>query len=177
MTVDCGAKDGGQGPWPGRGVTLISGGQTGVDRAALDAALACGLACGGACPVGRLAEDGPIPARYPLQETQSSDYAERTRRNVADADATLIVTDKRLGGGTLLTVDEACRQGKPCLVVDLREQPAADAAEQILAWLGAVRPAVLNVAGPRESQSPGIHAAALSLLTALCRELKALASG
>lgn len=76
---------------PGRRLRVISGGQTGVDRAALDVALELGLPCGGWCPAGRRAEDGPIPARYPLTETAGADYVERTRRNVVEADATLVL--------------------------------------------------------------------------------------
>src|SRR5690606_4861542 len=76
----------------GPDIVIHAGGQTGVDRAALDAAMVCGVPVGGWCPRGRRAEDGPIPARYPLAETASSDYAERTRRNVLDADATLVLT-------------------------------------------------------------------------------------
>src|SRR5438309_682688 len=88
---------------------IISGGQTGVDRAALDAALACGVPCGGCCPQGRRAEDGPIAARYPLTETPSPDYPPRTERNVRDADATLILIKGMPSGGTALTIEVARR--------------------------------------------------------------------
>src|SRR5210317_1948565 len=79
---------------------IVSGGQTGVDRGALDAALTLGRVCGGWCPEGRLADDGPIPARYPLQELPGGGYRARTRRNVRDSDATLIVTFGAPTGGT-----------------------------------------------------------------------------
>ena len=97
---------------------IISGGQTGVDRGALDAALHLGVAAGGWCPKGRLAEDGPIPARYPLAETGSAAYEERTALNVMDADATLILASgpggpKSLKGGTLATHRKAEESGKP----------------------------------------------------------------
>jgi hypothetical protein len=105
---------------------IVSGGQTGVDRAALDVALALGYPCGGWCPRGRRAEDGPIDDRYPLTETKTDRYQERTRLNVRDADATLIVTRGYPVGGTRLTVDTAVRAGRPCLVIDLDTAPAAD---------------------------------------------------
>jgi predicted Rossmann fold nucleotide-binding protein DprA/Smf involved in DNA uptake len=92
---------------------IVSGGQTGVDRAALDIALALGIPCGGWCPRGRGAEDGVIPARYPLQETCSHDYAERTRRNVIDSDGTLILAIGALHGGTLLTAQLAEKAASP----------------------------------------------------------------
>jgi predicted Rossmann fold nucleotide-binding protein DprA/Smf involved in DNA uptake len=140
---------------------VISGGQTGVDRAALEAALALGLACGGFCPRGRRAEDGTIPARYPLTETRSRDYRVRTRRNVLAADATLVLARGRLAGGSALTRRLALAAGKPCLVVDLAAAPAAAAVRR---WLRANRVRVLNVGGPRASTHPGIHAEALAFL-------------
>jgi hypothetical protein len=87
-----------------QGFKIISGGQTGVDRAALDAALALNIPCGGWCPKGRKAEDGPIPERYPLQETSSADYRVRTEKNVTDSDGTLILTRGPVTGGTAYTV-------------------------------------------------------------------------
>jgi hypothetical protein len=153
------------GPTPvGRGPVkrVISGGQTGVDRAALDAALALGLPCGGWCPRDRHAEDGRIDERYPLVETDSPDPAVRTRRNAAGADGTLILAPPgELTGGTALTAREAETLGRPCLVVD----PAStDAPAMIRQWLGTHAIASLNVAGPRESQSPGIYDRVLTLL-------------
>jgi hypothetical protein len=132
---------------------IISGGQTGVDRAALDAAIALGIPHGGWCPRGRLAEDGPIPARYALRETATSEYRERTERNVLDSDATLILHFGPLSAGTLLTRGLASLHRKPCLTIDLTqpEEPAT-----IREWLRTNTVATLNVAGPRESQSPGI---------------------
>jgi len=142
---------------------LISGGQTGVDRAALDAALALGISCGGWCPRGRRAEDGPIDARYPLQETPSADYAQRTEWNVRDSDGTLVLTRGEPRGGTALTLDFARSLGRPTLVLDLARAPDADAVRD---WLQRERIRVLNVAGPRESVAPGIHEDALGLLRA-----------
>jgi len=132
---------------------IVSGGQTGVDRAALDAALELAIPHGGWCPRGRLAEDGRIADRYELRETATADYAQRTEQNVLDSDATLILHRGALGGGTLLTRQLAARHNKPCLVVDLANPtPAAD----VQRWLHSHAVKVLNVAGPRESQSPGI---------------------
>ena len=92
---------------------IISGGQTGVDRAALDVALALGLAVGGGCPKGRRAEDGIIPDRYPLTETPEPNYEARTRRNVEDADGTLILNRGKLDGGTALTAATPARSASP----------------------------------------------------------------
>jgi hypothetical protein len=143
---------------------IVSGGQTGVDRAALDVALELGLLCGGWCPRGRKAEDGSIPDRYRLTETRSVDYAQRTEWNVRDSDATLVLTRGQPSGGTALTIDLARRLGKPRLVVDLDEQPDAG---KVRGWIESQKVSVLNVAGPRESQSPGIHAAAADFLRAI----------
>jgi hypothetical protein len=143
---------------------VISGGQTGVDRAALDVALELGLACGGWCPKGRRAEDGPIPEHYPLTETKSPRYPQRTKANVLDSDGTLILTRGCLAGGTALTVRIARAKGKPHLVVDLG-QPADPA--EVRNWCLAQQIRILNVAGPRESETPGIYAQAAEFLRAV----------
>jgi hypothetical protein len=140
---------------------IISGGQTGVDRAALDVALALGLPCGGWCPRGRRAEDGPLPARYPLQETRSSAYPARTARNVRDSDGTLVLMRGQPDRGTALTIGLARRHGKPCHVADLSGSPDAEAVRR---WAAAAGIGVLNVAGPRESSQPGIYQQALAFL-------------
>jgi hypothetical protein len=144
---------------------VISGGQTGVDRAALDVAMELGTACGGWCPRGRRAEDGRIPDRYPLRETPSAGYAQRTEWNVGAADATLVLHRGRLRGGTALTVALARRLGKPWLAVDLAAGPADVGAGR--AWLDERRVAALNVAGPRESLAPGIAEQARAVLRAV----------
>jgi len=143
---------------------VISGGQTGVDRAALDVARACGLAHGGWCPRGRTAEDGPIPAEYPLTETPEADHAQRTAWNVRDSDGTLVLIRGRPRGGTALTIQLARLLSKPCLVVRLDEHPEAAA---VGAWAAAHGVRVLNVAGPRESQWPGVYAQAAAFLREL----------
>jgi hypothetical protein len=147
-----------------RPAKIVSGGQTGVDRAALDAAIALGIPHGGWCPKGRLAEDGTIPPQYRLVETDLPDYAERTERNVLDSDATLILCRGQPTGGTELTRRLARRHGKPHRVVDL-DQPIDWPA--IRRWLARHGTGTLNVAGPRESQCPGIHAQAAEFLREL----------
>ena len=132
---------------------IISGGQTGVDRAGLDAALGLGISCGGWCPKGRLAEDGVIDERYPLRETDSADYPVRTEMNVKDSDATFIVTQGPVTEGTAGTLELAKRFKKTHLVVDLSK--AKDAAI-VRKWLEFNQVGTLNVAGPRESKIPGI---------------------
>jgi hypothetical protein len=97
---------------------VISGGQTGVDRGALDAALAFEVECSGWCPAGRLAEDGTIPTRYPVMELANAGYAERTVRNVADSDGTLVISKGEPVGGTRETVDRCIEMGKPYLIID-----------------------------------------------------------
>ena len=141
--------------------TVMSGGQTGVDRAALDVALEFGLSCGGWCPKGRLAEDGCIDPRYPLRETPSQEYAQRTEWNVRDSDGTLIVTRHEVTGGTAQTVEVAKRLGKPYLVLNLAE-PLDDSLVET--WVRAHKLRVLNIAGPRESKVPGIYAETVTLL-------------
>jgi hypothetical protein len=146
------------------GMKIVSGGQTGVDRGALEAAITLGMDHGGWCPLGRLAEDGRVPDRYQLCETDSPDYAVRTERNVVDSDATLVLYRGRLSGGTKLTVQLARRHRRPCLRVDLDAE--ADF-EKVRRWLRRHHVEVLNVAGPRESQSPGITATAMGFLVAV----------
>jgi hypothetical protein len=134
---------------------IISGGQTGVDRAALDVALELGIPCGGWCPQGRRAEDGIIPLLYPLDEASSSAYPLRTELNVQDADGTLIITWSTPMGGTALTIKLAQKYRKPYLVVDLAQEANVALVRE---WLDHNKIQVLNIAGPRESEVPGIYA-------------------
>ncbi|HBO3652188.1 molybdenum cofactor carrier [Pseudomonas aeruginosa] len=142
---------------------IISGGQTGVDRAALDFAIARQIPHGGCCPAGRRAADGVLDARYQLVETESSGYRQRTTHNVLDADATLIICRGRLEGGSLLTRDLATGHGKPLLLCDLHAPT-----EELLAawqdWLVSHPIAILNIAGPSEARNPGIYLQASALL-------------
>ncbi len=147
---------------------IVSGGQTGVDRAALDAALDQGFECGGWCPRGRKAEDGIIGQRYPLQETPSKSYSQRTKWNVRDSDGTLILCIGPLSGGTALTKSATETQSKPCFVVDLNQHDPIDA---ILEWITTHQIHILNVAGPRESQCPGIADLATTFLIRLFASL------
>ena len=134
---------------------IISGGQTGADRAALDWARFHNLPHGGWCPRGRKAEDGTIPSCYDLQETKSADYIERTERNVQESDGTVIFTMKReLVGGSKRTADFAKKHGKPCL----HSHPGASyqLARDLLNFVNSNGTSVLNVAGSRESKEPKI---------------------
>ena len=133
---------------------IVTGGQTGVDRAALDVAMQLGIPVGGWCPRGRRAEDGRIPDSYLLLEASSVNYAKRTELNVRDSDGTLILSGGPLTGGTALTKSLAQRLRKPVFVVDLRDDPAPNVTDE---WLAANSIQTLNVAGPRESQQPGIY--------------------
>ena len=142
---------------------VVSGGQTGVDRAALDVAFELSIPCGGWCPKGRRSEDGAIPDKYLLQESPTANYAERTALNVKDSDGTLILSRGPLRGGTALTKTFAERYRRPYLVVDLRDGTA----QQVRDWLTANSIRVLNVAGPRESSQPGITRQASSFLRAV----------
>ncbi len=146
---------------------IVSGGQTGVDRAALDFAIANDVSHGGWCPLGRLAEDGRIGDRYQLQELDSPDYATRTERNVIDSDGTLILYRQKMKGGTLLTHRLAKRHSRPCLAI--RMDRVVDYS-RILAWLDIHAIETLNVAGPRLSSSPGIDDDAHAVLTNLWQQ-------
>src|SRR5437764_3919169 len=179
---------------------VISGGQTGVDRGALDAALALQVECGGWCPAGRLAEDGTIPKRYPVMELANAGYAERTARNVADADGSLIISKGEPSGGTRETVDRCIEMAKPYLLIDSERVDIGKAIGLALAFISdlsfrvaqttrnlpSVRKSpgelggpshslgmtiVLNVAGPRASQWPEGHEAALQIVSGVLRLL------
>jgi len=142
--------------------TIVSGGQTGVDRAALDTALSLGLNCGGWCPRGRRAEDVAIPEFYPLKETPGRDYAQRTELNVRDSDATLILCRGKPSGGTAMTVQFAKAADKPFYFINLLGvEPDKEA---VRCWMAEHRVKALNIAGPRESQQPGIYRQTLTLL-------------
>lgn len=132
---------------------LISGGQTGVDRAALTVALFLEIPHGGWCPRGRRAEDGIIPTVYQMRETQETDYAARTERNVKEGDGTLILYRQRLTSGTALTNRLLKKHRRPVLLVDLAKEHSY---QSVRDWLAAHGIQVLNVAGPRESSAPGI---------------------
>lgn len=147
---------------------IISGGQSGVDRAALDVAMEMGFRCGGWCPKGRRAEDGPIDEKYPLRETSWEGYPQRTEWNVRDSDGTLILTLTEPDRGTALTVKTARKKKKPHLEAD-----PADSAEieRVLRWIRDFEIETLNVAGPRESSCKGIYQLAREFLEQVFSQL------
>lgn len=142
---------------------VISGGQTGVDRAALDVAMELGISCGGWCPTGRKAEDGAIPARYPIEELPSRGYRPRTVRNVLESDGTLILFRDALTGGSAFTAEVARKHDKLCYAVNLS---APVDPSDVRIWIRQHSIRTLNIAGPRESHVPGIHADAAAYLRA-----------
>lgn len=152
---------------------IISGGQTGVDRAALDVALKYNIRHGGWCPKGRLSENGKIPLFYNLQETCSSEYSERTKQNIIDSDATLIIVPKlplpiEITDGTLLTIEICKKLNKLYLVIDVTIDDE-NSINDIKAWIVDNNIKLLNIAGPRESQSNNIYFSAYEYITKLIR--------
>ena len=162
---------------------IISGGQTGVTGAALDAAIHLDIAFGGWCPQGRIDEEGIIPEKYNvLQEisgnfnNEKENYDTRTKYNIRDSDATLILVPRiplppAIKDGTLLTIDEVQKQNKPYLMTDLSEA-LRNNVEHIINWINQNNIKILNVAGPRESSSPEIYQLSLKLLEKTLYDLK-----
>jgi len=145
-------------------VKIISGGQTGVDRAALDVALKHGIDAGGSCPTGRLDEFGRIPDCYPLKELENGGFIERTLQNVKDSDGTVIIYPGKLSGGTEQTVRFCIEQRRPRLLIDASKIPIEEAAKLIADFVREKQIDILNVAGPRESEWPqGYEYASLGL--------------
>lgn len=140
---------------------LISGGQTGVDRAALDFAIKSNIPCGGWCPRTRKAEDGKIPEKYPLKEAGSVRYQHRTRLNVKDSNATLIITDGSYSRGTELTARIAIQYAKPFFKIADKDNKNI---KELLKWLGRYKPEILNVAGPRGSEGSEVYKLAFIIL-------------
>lgn len=141
---------------------LISGVQTGVDRAVLDVCLKYSFPCGGWCPKGRKAEDGIIPETYPLKELAECEYEFRTRKNVTESDGTLILAPNILKGGTLLTQQFAHQLNKPLRIVRPKTNPS-----HLLPWLFLNNIITLNVAGPRESEWVNAYSATYRFITEL----------
>ena len=149
---------------------IITGGQTGIDRVALDAAIEVGLEHGGWCPKGRLAEDGVIPGKYKLTETSSRRYSVRTEKNVEESDGTLILFGEKIGGGTALTVRLAVKHCKPCLKLNfggLFVEQFESELDQTQRWIKEHSIQTLNIAGPRKSSSPELSAQVYPFLIAL----------
>ena len=156
---------------------IVSGGQTGADRAALDIAIELGIACGGWVPKGRLAEDGVIPDAYPgMVEAPDEEPNTRTALNIKDSDATLILSHGDLFGGSKFTASTAEQMHKPWLHINLVRLSVPEAVPEVTRWLAAHRPATLNVAGPRSSDDPVIYAKTKRVLEAALMDIKA-ASG
>lgn len=151
----------------GAGIHIISGGQTGVDRGALDAALEAGASCGGACPAGRRAEDGRIPERYPVTPLAASGYAARTEANVRDTDATLILCPGPPTGGTALTLRLAERHRRPVCLIDTERLTPEEAGQEARRFIADHAVHRLNVAGPRASGWPAGTEYARRAITAL----------
>lgn len=152
---------------------IVSGAQTGVDRAALDAAIESNITCGGWVPKGRLDENGIIPPEYPgLIETEFSEPEVRTELNVRDSDVTLILTHGALFGGSKLTAEKASVIGKPFLHIDLNSVLIDEAIAKAVAWLKIVNPEVLNVAGPRHSDDEAIYAQAKNIVRCIIDQQK-----
>ncbi len=151
---------------------IVSGGQTGADRAALDWAIRNGIPHGGWCPRGRKAEDGRLDPIYLLQETESAGYRQRTRQNVIDSDGTLILNPGELDGGTRGTVKLAETLGRPHLLLQLDGGPLAEGVRQLLDWVSQESISILNVAGPRESKRPGVHLLASDFLDQVAERVK-----
>ncbi len=136
---------------------ILSGGQTGADRAALDWAIENGIAHGGWIPKGRKTEDGQAHPRYDLVETPSDDYSQRTEWNVRDSDATAVFSiRKKLRGGSLLTTELANRYNKP-LIHLFEEDERVNQAQVLRSFIDKFNVSILNVAGPRESDEPGVY--------------------
>lgn len=147
---------------------IISGAQTGADRAALDAAIEAGITCGGWVPRGRLDENAVIPSAYPnLIEANSDDPNVRTELNVRDSDATLILSHGALLGGSEYTEQKARELGKPIKHLDLSAMSIDEAVALANHWIAAIKPETLNVAGPRASDDPSIYAKTKTIITRL----------
>ena len=153
-------------------IKIVSGGQTGVDRGALDAALDLNYPCGGWCPRGRIAEDGVIPDRYPLTEHDSEEYVARTFQNVVDSDATLVIHFDELEGGTALTVEFCQQEQKPHLVIDMRNTGQHGVTGSIAEFVRSRGIRTLNVAGPRASKIPLAHHSAYDVVRGLIEKLQ-----
>jgi len=152
---------------------IVSGGQTGADRAALDAALDADFPCGGWCPQGRAAEDGPLPKNYPLQELSGSGYRQRTIKNIEDSDATVIFYFKRPTGGTELTLIQCIRLLKPYQLIDASIIPPARAGQIMHTFAQEQAVGVLNVAGPSEGRTPGTYSYVLVAVQSLIKACRA----
>ncbi len=143
---------------------IISGGQTGADQAALDAAIELTIPHGGWLPKGRKTEAGPLPLKYNLRELRSDRYRDRTEMNIVDSDGTLIVSFGPLTGGSALTESLALKHDRPCLVIDLELVSRDEAVTAVEKWIDRHNIHTLNVAGPRASSEPRIYKAVRDII-------------
>ncbi|PYJ66086.1 MAG: hypothetical protein DME78_06085 [Verrucomicrobia bacterium] len=156
-----------------KAVKIISGGQTGVDRAALDAALRHGIKSGGWCPTGRLDEFGRIPDRYAVKELENGGSTERTLQNVKDSNGTVIIYPGKLSGGTEQTLHFCVEQRRPHELIDASNVSTEKAAQLIADFVRETKIDILNVAGPRASEWPEGYDYAFRVLDALLLALNA----
>ncbi len=152
---------------------IISGGQTGVDRAALDAALRHGIKSGGWCPTGRLDEFGRIPDRYAVKELENGGSTERTLQNVKDSNGTVIIYPGKLSGGTEQTLHFCVEQRRPHELIDASNVSTEKASQLIADFVRETKIDILNVAGPRASEWPEGYDYAFRVLDALLLALNA----
>jgi Circularly permutated YpsA SLOG family len=143
---------------------IISGGQTGADRAGLDVAIELGIPHGGWIPKGRKTEDGTLPEKYHLREMPTSSYPKRTEQNIVDSDGTIVFSYGPLSGGSALTARLSKKHGKPLLYIDLDKIDIESAAKDLRGWLSSHRIKRLNVAGSRASKSPDIYKSTFGIL-------------
>ncbi len=143
---------------------VISGGQTGADKAALDVAIELGIQHGGWIPKGRMVEDGRLTDKYKLQETKNIGYSQCTELNILESDGTLILTHGKLTGGSVLIQQISKKHNRPCLHIDLNEINEPKAVQIISTWIEARKMKTMNVTGPRVGKDPEIYEAAKRIL-------------
>jgi hypothetical protein len=143
---------------------VVSGGQTGIDRAALDAALSLQVTCGGCCPKGRIAEDGRIPDKYPMLELEDDEYAHRTEQNVLSADCTVILYSKEMEGGTEYSKEICMQRKKPLIAIDLSKTTTNEAVRLLTHFISQNRYHRINFSGPKASEWPEGYAVARTII-------------
>ena len=150
---------------------IISGGQTGADRAGLDTAIAKGIPHGGWIPKGRKTEDGVLPDKYNLSEMTTKSYPKRTEKNILDSDGTLIISHGKITGGSSLTRKLAKQHEKPWIHLNMNDLSIKEAATQLTRWIKGHQIQILNVAGPRATKDPAIHSITSEVIESCIDEL------